>query len=85
MHAPEDGPGAHAGAEACRRRLAEHAQRGDRCAQVVAERCPSASGAVRGVSGALLEWPRAAPRESKKRGIDGLPPPCVPRLLPRTI
>ena len=82
---PEDGPGAHAGAEARRRRPAECTQRGGKCAQVVAERCPGASGAVGGVSGALLEWPLVTPENPKKRGAGGPPPPYVPRGLPRTI
>ena len=85
MHAPEDGRGARAGPEACRRRCRKCTQRGGRCAQVVAERCPSASEAVRGVSGALPEWPLVTPENPKKRGIGGLQPPCVPRLLSRTI
>ena len=66
MRAPEDGRGARAGPEACRRRCRKCTQRGGRCAQVVAERCPSASGAVRGVSGALPEWPLVTPRTFKK-------------------
>ena len=85
MRVSEDGRGAHAGAEARRRRLAEHAQRGGKCVQTVAERCPGASGAVRGVSGALLEWPLVAPENPKKRGAGGLSPLCVPRGLSRTI
>ena len=85
MHAPEDGRGAHAGAEVCRRRCRKCTQRGGRCAQVVAERCLSASGVVRGASGALLAWPLVTPENPKKRGAGGPPPPCVPRGLPRTI
>ena len=80
MHAPEDGPGAHAGAEVCRRRPAEHAQRGDRYAQVVTQRCLGASGAVRGVSGALPEWPLVTPRESKKTWCRW--PPAAARAPP---
>ena len=85
MHAPEDGRGARAGPEACTRRCRKCTQRGGKCAQVVAERCLSASGAVRGVSGALPGRPLAAPKNPKKRGAGGPQPPHVPRGLPRTI
>ena len=85
MHAPENGRGARAGAEACRRRCRKCTQRGDRYAQVVAERCPGGRGRIRGASGALPEWPLVTPENPKKCGIGGPQPPCVPRGLPRTI
>lgn len=86
MRAPEDGRGARAGPEACRRQCRKCTQRGGRCAQVVAERCLSASGAVRGVSGALPEWPLVTPRTFKKTWYRRPPaavraPPSVPHYI----